>query len=586
MRGGPGVRLPPDAVPADRPAEPLTVLPTHRLVRGLDDGGRRRRSSSGARRALRRRAGRRRRTRCAAGSSRPALAAGGERPVRAVDARRRGAPDRAPRRRSSRSCRRAATRVRRARRRRCSGSPSSGCSGSSRTRSPPAPSRTRSPRPRPSTGSTRGTDGAMPRSSSSRRPVASIMAVAARRRRHAPEVDLLLPEGPDRPRHQPARMVSPIARPDSRRHPRPGPAARRSTAGRSARTRSSSTSAASTSSRGCPERRSRRKPLLFLHGELTGSWLWERYLGYFAGRGWEGHALNLRNHYWSQTADPAQLSFDTYTEDVVAALERLGPTPWWSATGWAACSRSRRPSGCRSRASSSSARSCRASSGRRPARTSCARSPRSTAGSVIGWETLPERLLRDHRDLTLADVLRIQHLLGQKPHEAGAARRQMLAGVSVDRRGVEAVPRLVIGGGLDRTVTAPTTPSGSPSGSTPSTSRSGRTRTTAWSSARRATSRSPTRSGRSSRRTASSGPRRRVRAGRGLWYHPDRSGRPAAATRRRIRLEAQDTALSRRRSPVRIRYAVPTRTHRRPRTAPRGRPPPGCPSVPLRLAAG
>ena len=75
-----------------------------------------------------------------------------------------------------------------------------------------------------------------------------------------------------------------------------------------------------------PERRSRRRPLLFLHGELAGSWVWERYLGYFAGRGWEGHALNLRNHFWSPTADPAELSFDTYIEDVVAALERLGPT--------------------------------------------------------------------------------------------------------------------------------------------------------------------------------------------------------------------------------------------------------------------
>ena len=74
-----------------------------------------------------------------------------------------------------------------------------------------------------------------------------------------------------------------------------------------------------------PERRSRRKPLLFVHGELAGSWLWERYLGYFAGRGWEGHALNLQNHHWSRTADPTTLSFDTYTEDVVAALERLGP---------------------------------------------------------------------------------------------------------------------------------------------------------------------------------------------------------------------------------------------------------------------
>ena len=73
--------------------------------------------------------------------------------------------------------------------------------------------------------------------------------------------------------------------------------------------------------------------------------------------------------------------------------------------------------------------------------------------ALIGWETLPERLLRDDRDLTLADVLRIQHLLGQKPHEAGAARRQMLAGVPIDRRGLADVPRLVVGAGLDRTVT-------------------------------------------------------------------------------------------------------------------------------------
>ena len=73
---------------------------------------------------------------------------------------------------------------------------------------------------------------------------------------------------------------------------------------------------------------------------------------------------------------------------------------------------------------------------------------------MIGWETLPEKLLRDERDLTLPDVLRIQHMLGQKPHEAGAARRQMIAGVPVDRRGVEAIPRLVIGAGLDRTVSA------------------------------------------------------------------------------------------------------------------------------------
>ena len=106
----------------------------------------------------------------------------------------------------------------------------------------------------------------------------------------------------------------------------PGPRCRRPTAARSARTRSSSTTAGIYIESWLPERRSRRKPLLFVHGELTGSWLWERYLGYFASRGWEGHALNLQNHFWSRTVDPAELTFESYVEDVVAALDRLGPT--------------------------------------------------------------------------------------------------------------------------------------------------------------------------------------------------------------------------------------------------------------------
>ncbi len=202
-----------------------------------------------------------------------------------------------------------------------------------------------------------------------------------------------------------------------------------------------------------PERRSRRKPLLFIHGELTGSWLWERYLGYFAGRGWEGHALNLRNHHWSQTADPAQLSFDTYTEDVVCALERLGPSTVIIGHGMggllALKAAERMPISGIVVIGPELPRDLRP-----PARPYELREiPEVYGRSLIGWETLPERLVRDHRDLTLADVLRIQHLLGQKPHEAGAARRQVLAGVKVDRRGVEAVPRLVISGGLDRTVT-------------------------------------------------------------------------------------------------------------------------------------
>ena len=182
-----------------------------------------------------------------------------------------------------------------------------------------------------------------------------------------------------------------------------------------------------------------------------------------------------------------------------------GRRPWPSATGWAACWPSRPPSGSPSRGSSSSARSCRATCVP-PARAFELREvPEVYGRSVIGWETLPEKLLRDDRDLTLADVLRIQHLLGQKPHESGAARRQMLAGVPVDRRVVAEVPRLVIGGGLDRAVTPRRRRAARRAGWARSSSRSGRTRTSGWSSARTATSRSPRRSARSWRPTGCSG---------------------------------------------------------------------------------
>ncbi len=201
-----------------------------------------------------------------------------------------------------------------------------------------------------------------------------------------------------------------------------------------------------------PERRSRRKPLLFVHGELTGSWLWERYLGYFAGRGWEGHALNLQNHFWSRTADPTELSFDTYTEDVVAALERLGPSTviiGHAMGGLLALKAAERmPIAGIVLISSELPRDLRV-----PARSHELREiPPVFGRSLVGWETLPEKLQRDHRDLSIDDVMRIQHLLGQKPHESGTARRQVLQGISVDRRPFAEIPRLVIGGGLDQTV--------------------------------------------------------------------------------------------------------------------------------------
>jgi pimeloyl-ACP methyl ester carboxylesterase len=204
-----------------------------------------------------------------------------------------------------------------------------------------------------------------------------------------------------------------------------------------------------------PERRSRRKPLLFVHGELGGSWVWERYLHHFAGRGWEGHALNLRNHFWSQTADPTTLDVATYTEDVIWARERLGPGVVAIGHGLGGLlvlkAIERAPVSAYVLIAPELPKEIR-----EPARPHVVRDVPDIYGrSELGWEILPEKLVRDHRDLTIADVLRIQHLLGQKPFESGRARRQILTGVPVDRTALPDVPRLVIGGGLDSYVPEP-----------------------------------------------------------------------------------------------------------------------------------
>lgn len=204
-----------------------------------------------------------------------------------------------------------------------------------------------------------------------------------------------------------------------------------------------------------PERRSRRKPLLFVHGELAGSWVWERDLGYFASRGWEGHALNLQNHFWSRTTDPTELTFEIYVGDVVAALTRLGPSTVvighgmggllalkaaeQVAIGGLVLLSPEPPAAVRPPAEPHELREVPDVYGR----------------GQVGWATLPEKLQRDHRDLSIGDVLRIQHLLGEKPHESGRARRAMIAGIEVDPRPLADVPRLVIGAGLDRTVPEP-----------------------------------------------------------------------------------------------------------------------------------
>ena len=100
-----------------------------------------------------------------------------------------------------------------------------------------------------------------------------------------------------------------------------------------------------------PERRSRRKPLLFVHGELGGSWVWERYL-----------RLLRRPRLGGARAQPAQplLVADRGPDELLVrdlhrgrrrgARAARAERRWRSATGWAACSSSRPSSACRSSA--------------------------------------------------------------------------------------------------------------------------------------------------------------------------------------------------------------------------------------------
>jgi pimeloyl-ACP methyl ester carboxylesterase len=196
-----------------------------------------------------------------------------------------------------------------------------------------------------------------------------------------------------------------------------------------------------------PERRSRRRPLYLLHGELGGSWLWEHYLRYFAQRGWEGHALNLRAHFWSETATLEELSFDSYLDDAVAGYDALSRSAVVVGHGLGGLLALK----------AAEVRDVDALVLLSPAIPAPVRPvppphvvrlvPAVYQAELIDWAGSLEHIQRQNHDLSLDDVRRVQHLLGA---ESGAARRQMLAGVHVERDALPDVPILVIGAGLDR----------------------------------------------------------------------------------------------------------------------------------------
>ncbi|MGH2468411.1 MAG: alpha/beta fold hydrolase [Candidatus Limnocylindrales bacterium] len=196
-----------------------------------------------------------------------------------------------------------------------------------------------------------------------------------------------------------------------------------------------------------PERRSRRHPLLMVHGELGGSWVWHRLQEYLAARGWETHALNLRGHYWSDVVDLEQVTVGEYVGDVAAAAERVGGDPVLVGHGLGALL-------CLAVASTERVGGqvllgpVLPAELRLPARPHELRAvPPVFRRDLLGWQGLPEGIRRQNPDLSIPDVLRIQHFMGA---ESGAVRREALAGVSVGSSLLREVPTLVIGGGLDR----------------------------------------------------------------------------------------------------------------------------------------
>ena len=73
-----------------------------------------------------------------------------------------------------------------------------------------------------------------------------------------------------------------------------------------------------------PHGQTRRHPLLFIHGWCGGAWVWDRYLSFFAARGYHCYALNLRGNHGSRPVpDAGKVSFNDHLADVRELVDVL-----------------------------------------------------------------------------------------------------------------------------------------------------------------------------------------------------------------------------------------------------------------------
>jgi pimeloyl-ACP methyl ester carboxylesterase len=76
-----------------------------------------------------------------------------------------------------------------------------------------------------------------------------------------------------------------------------------------------------------PDKPTHATPILFVHGAWHGAWCWEKFfLPYFAGQGWEVHALSLRGHGKSE-GRVRWASGQGYVADVAQAVGEIGKQP-------------------------------------------------------------------------------------------------------------------------------------------------------------------------------------------------------------------------------------------------------------------
>jgi len=198
-----------------------------------------------------------------------------------------------------------------------------------------------------------------------------------------------------------------------------------------------------------PERRSRKPPLLLVHGALTGSWLWTEFAAYLAEHGWEAHAMNLRGHFTSDVAEIEDVTMRDYADDVGVAMRHLGRPAIviaWGIGALAALMHAERSPvlGLVLLAPSPPADALP----RRPDEHELHAVPALYDAAWWGWTGTPEQLRERMPDMDDHDLEKMSELLiGAR--ESGRARRERMQGIQIDTSGMLATPSLVIGAGLD-----------------------------------------------------------------------------------------------------------------------------------------